>query len=397
MTSVRGVRPPYACDPGSDSPAYASTSVSRTATVPSSLRCSTTRPSSAGAASRTGADSRAAGSSGSALTRTWCRAPGGSATAGYLRAEPDQGVVPPVDDPLLERDQGVVGDLDVLGADLGAALGDVAQAQPEAVLGVVLAVQGVERVHVELRDPHQVTGAGEGSLVVLVVADDVAGVLAQEALDALAELLRALDVDLLHPVLPGLQVGRRGEGRDLPRLGVVERHIRDQVAQHREGAQRRDRHHVGLREDAHPRHAQQPRTAVHLRTAGPALAGLAVPAHGQVGSLGRLQPVNDVEHDLALVDLDVVVGQRAALVVPAPDPELPLVGHDAPRCSPGPVPSSAASSSTVRYFPSSSRSNKAARSARRAGTGWRVSSTPLPSSRSRQTRLTPRQPGSMPG
>ena len=44
--------------------------------------------------------------------------------------------------------------------------------------------------------------------------------------------------------------------------------------------------------------------AVDLGAAGPALAGLAVPAHGQVTGLGGLQPVDDVEDDLTLVDLD---------------------------------------------------------------------------------------------
>ena len=74
----------------------------------------------------------------------------------------------------------------------------------------------VERVHVQLGDPHEEARAGERLLVLLVVADDVADVLAQEALDALAELLDALDVDLLHPVLARLAVGRRRERRDLP-------------------------------------------------------------------------------------------------------------------------------------------------------------------------------------
>src|SRR3712207_8811066 len=44
-------------------------------------------------------------------------------------------------------------------------------------------------------------GPGEAPLVLLVIPDDVAGVLAQPALDALAELLRPVDVDLLHPVV----------------------------------------------------------------------------------------------------------------------------------------------------------------------------------------------------
>src|SRR5439155_21600588 len=53
----------------------------------------------------------------------------GPGTAEDLAAEPDQRVVPAVDDALLHRDDRVVGDLDVFRADLGAALGDVAVAE----------------------------------------------------------------------------------------------------------------------------------------------------------------------------------------------------------------------------------------------------------------------------
>ena len=62
--------------------------------------------------------------------------------------------------------------------------------------------------------------------------------------------------------------------------------------------------------------------AVDLRRARAALARLAVPADGEVGRLGGLQPVDDVEDDLALVDLDREVLQLAAVDVAPPDPEL---------------------------------------------------------------------------
>src|SRR6185437_10910798 len=142
--------------------------------------------------------------------------------AGDLVAEPDQRVVLAVGDALLHRDQRVVRDLDVLGADLGAALGDVAEAQAVLLLRLLAPLTRVERVHVELGDAHQVARTGERLLVLLVIAHHVAGVLAQVALDALAELLRALDVHLGHPVLARLEVLRRLEGRDLPGLLVVE-------------------------------------------------------------------------------------------------------------------------------------------------------------------------------
>src|ERR1700748_2722185 len=112
---------------------------------------------------------------------------------GDLRAEPDQRVVLVPGHALLHRDDRVVGDLDVLGADLGAALGDVAVPEAKVVLSDVPPVGLVGRVHLELRDAREEPGAGEGLLVLRVVTDYVAGVLAQEALDALPELLRAVD------------------------------------------------------------------------------------------------------------------------------------------------------------------------------------------------------------
>src|SRR3984957_19436965 len=66
-----------------------------------------------------------------------------------LAPEPGHGVVAGVDHALLHGDDAVVGDLDVLGAHLGAALGDVAHAEA-AVVRQLAAVVDVERVHLEL-------------------------------------------------------------------------------------------------------------------------------------------------------------------------------------------------------------------------------------------------------
>src|SRR4051812_43964669 len=122
-------------------------------------------------------------------------------TPSDLRAEPGQRVVLAVHHALLERDDAVVGEVDALGAHLAAALGDVAVAQAELLLGGVAPVDDVQRVHVELGQPDEEPRPGERRLVLLVVTDHVAGVLAEVALDALAELLRALDVHLLHAVV----------------------------------------------------------------------------------------------------------------------------------------------------------------------------------------------------
>src|SRR5687768_1468404 len=97
-------------------------------------------------------------------------------------------VVVLIDHALLERNDGVVSDVDVLRADLRAALGDVAVAQAAFVLEVGKARRRVQRMHLQVGDTHEEARAGELGLLVMV-AQHVADVLAQEALDALAKLL----------------------------------------------------------------------------------------------------------------------------------------------------------------------------------------------------------------
>src|SRR5882762_5251978 len=63
--------------------------------------------------------------------------------------EPAEGIVEVVDDAFLERDDGVVGDGDVLGTDLGAALGDVAIADAVRLFQLGDTVLGIERMHLE--------------------------------------------------------------------------------------------------------------------------------------------------------------------------------------------------------------------------------------------------------
>ena len=53
---------------------------------------------------------------------------------------------------------------------------------------------------------------------------------------------------------------------------------------------------------------------VDLRAARTALAGLAVPADGQILSLSGLDPMDDVENDLTLVDLDGMFVPAAATI-----------------------------------------------------------------------------------
>ena len=119
-----------------------------------------------------------------------------------FRSSPDQRVVELGYNPLLERNDRVVGDVDVLRADLGAALGDVAEAEPALLLDAAPARSFVSSGCISSAARRtKKRGPGERWLVLVVVADDVADVLAQEALDALVEFLDAVDVLLVHAVL----------------------------------------------------------------------------------------------------------------------------------------------------------------------------------------------------
>ena len=133
---------------------------------------------------------------------------GGDVPSPRGRREREQRVVVPVGHALLQRDDRVVGDLDPLRADLGAALRDVAERDARLVLHEVGAVGGVERVHLERGDADEEARAEVAALQV-VVAQDVADVLAEEALDALAELRDAVDVLLLHAPV-GVRLRRNG-------------------------------------------------------------------------------------------------------------------------------------------------------------------------------------------
>src|SRR5207247_9389123 len=79
-------------------------------------------------------------------------------------------------------------DLDRFEADLGAAVRDVAEAEAQLVADEVDPVRVVEGVHLQPRDADEEAGTAE-SFLLLMIAQDVADVLAQEAFDALAELL----------------------------------------------------------------------------------------------------------------------------------------------------------------------------------------------------------------
>src|SRR4030095_5244824 len=114
-----------------------------------------------------------------------------------------------VHDSLLACDDGVVRNLDALRTDFRAAFGDVAVSQAEFVLEQRQAVAGVERVHLQAGNADQKPRPAKFFLTI-VVAEHVADVLTQEALDALAELLHAVGLglrELSRPVRAKLEAG----------------------------------------------------------------------------------------------------------------------------------------------------------------------------------------------
>ena len=102
-----------------------------------------------------------------------------------------------IDDAFLHRNDRVVSDADVFRANFRAAFGDVAITEAVVVLQIRDAVFGIERMHFQRSGVHQEAGADE--LVMLVmVAQHMANILAEKTLDALSEFLNAINVFLHH-------------------------------------------------------------------------------------------------------------------------------------------------------------------------------------------------------
>jgi hypothetical protein len=174
-------------------------------------------------------------------------------------------------------------------------------------------------VHLQRGDVGEEARADELG-VLLVVAQDVAHVLADEALDALAELLHPLDVLLLHA--PGAVGGVGLAGLELLD-GLLDRvvpgHVGDEILDEREGLHGLDGHRLLDGQLVEAGHAHQLGHAVDLGRAGAALAGLAVPAAGEIVGRLRLDLVDGVEDHHALADLGGVVLERPALPIATPD------------------------------------------------------------------------------
>src|SRR6202007_1071903 len=160
--------------------------------------------------------------------------------------------------------------MDVFGANLGAALRDVAESDTELVFQQPRAGQAVEWMHFKAGNANEETRSAELFLFG-VVAKDVADVLAEEALDALIEFLHTLHVALVH--LP-LDAGPGLERRDFPVHFVVPGDVGNEILDQRKSFHGEDCDGLIERERIHARLASEPGPAIHLsgtRSAFPCL------------------------------------------------------------------------------------------------------------------------------
>src|SRR5262249_21134824 len=143
----------------------------------------------------------------------------------YLANQLEDGIVVFVNHALFQRDDGIVSDMNLFRTDLGTALGDVAVADAELVFEERGPRDVVLGMHFQAGNTDEKSWAAEIFLLVMV-AQHVADILAQEALDAFAEFLNAVNIFLIHlPV--GAWLGR--EGRNLAIDAVVPGNVGDQI------------------------------------------------------------------------------------------------------------------------------------------------------------------------
>ena len=163
-------------------------------------------------------------------------------------------------------------------------------------------------MHFEAGDADEEARATKSFLGV-VLAEDVANVLAQETFDALAKFLDAINIVLGDlPVGAGLGL----EGGDFFVDAVVPGDVGDEILDAREGFHWHDSDGLILGEIVHARLAGEARAAVDFGGAGAALACFAIPADGEIGSQMALDVVERVENDHAGSHRDLVVDGLAA-------------------------------------------------------------------------------------
>src|SRR5271170_1907926 len=151
-----------------------------------------------------------------------------------------------------------------------------------------------------------------------MVSQDMADVLAKETLNAFAKFLYAIHIALVH--FP-LDSGARLERRNFLIYFEVPGDVGDQILDHREGLHGEDGDGFIKRKRVHTGLAGEPWPAIHLGRARTALSGLAVPAHGQVGCLVRLDRMQCIEHHHARDKRYTIVDGRSTFFVAPEDPQ----------------------------------------------------------------------------
>jgi 3-methyladenine DNA glycosylase Mpg len=165
--------------------------------------------------------------------------------------EHGEGVVKFVHHAFFERDNGVVGDANLLGTNLRATFGYIAETEAELILEQAGAVAAVEGMHFEAGDSNEEARAGELFLFV-VFAKDMTNVLTEKTFDALAKLLHAVHVELGDFPFHSLARFKR---RDFAVDTVIPGNVGDKVFDSREGFHRQDGDGLLLREVIHARFA----------------------------------------------------------------------------------------------------------------------------------------------
>src|SRR5260370_6967344 len=184
----------------------------------------------------------------------------GFSGAADLADKHEQRIIVFIHHPLLERDDGVVGDMDIFGAYLSAALGDVAETDAQFLLQHLCSRDAVKGMHLK-RSRTDEEARSAKLLLFAVLAQNMADVLAEKALNALAKLLHAVHVALVHLPLdsrPWL------EWRDLSIHFEVPGDVSHQILDDGECFHRKDGHGPIHRKGAHPPLAGQPPTPLHL-------------------------------------------------------------------------------------------------------------------------------------
>jgi hypothetical protein len=189
--------------------------------------------------------------------------------------EPSYWIIVLVNNALFQRNDRVVGDMNILGTYFGAALRDVAQPDAQIILQQISPRQAVQGMHFQSGNPNEEAWPTE-LLFLFMISQHVADILAKETLDALAKLLHPIDVALIH--LP-FSIWARREWRNLFIDLVVPGNICNEVLNQWKGAHRLDGNWLIKRQSIKTRLAGQTWPAVDFRRARPALACFAVPAH----------------------------------------------------------------------------------------------------------------------